>query len=66
MPIATSDSPEIRYGFYLGSLALGVTLISLRGSSVDLLHVLFGSLLAVHLPCARRKSLSKASITSGR
>ncbi|MCR0997491.1 metal ABC transporter permease [Serratia rubidaea] len=34
-------------GFYLGSLALGVTLVSLRGSSVDLLHVLFGSILAV-------------------
>lgn len=34
-------------GFYLGSLALGVTLISLRGSSVDLLHLLFGSILAV-------------------
>lgn len=34
-------------GFYLGSLALGVTLVSLKGSSVDLLHVLFGSLLAV-------------------
>lgn len=32
---------------YLGSLALGVTLVSLRGSSVDLLHVLFGSILAV-------------------
>jgi zinc/manganese transport system permease protein len=29
--------------FYLVSLALGVTLVSLRGSSVDLLHVLFGS-----------------------
>lgn len=37
-------------GFYLGSLALGVTLVSLRGSSVDLLHVLFGSLLAVDSP----------------
>nr|WP_276741580.1 metal ABC transporter permease [Pantoea septica] len=37
-------------GFYLGSLALGVTLVSLRGSSVDLLHVLFGSLLAVDKP----------------
>lgn len=37
-------------GFYLGSLALGVTLVSLRGSSVDLLHVLFGSLLAVDNP----------------
>ncbi|MDU4095049.1 MAG: metal ABC transporter permease, partial [Pantoea sp.] len=34
-------------GFYLGSLALGVTLVSLRGSNVDLLHLLFGSLLAV-------------------
>ncbi|HEY1845922.1 MAG TPA: metal ABC transporter permease [Buttiauxella sp.] len=34
-------------GFYLGSLALGVTLISLRGSSVDLLHLLFGSILAI-------------------
>ncbi|MGQ6016147.1 metal ABC transporter permease [Serratia sp. IR-2025] len=34
-------------GFYLGSLALGGTLVSLRGSSVDLLHVLFGSILAV-------------------
>ncbi|ATY92223.1 metal ABC transporter permease [Pectobacterium atrosepticum] len=34
-------------GFYLGSLALGVTLVSLRGSNIDLLHVLFGSILAV-------------------
>lgn len=34
-------------GFYLGSLALGVTLVSLRGSSMDLLHVLFGSILAI-------------------
>src|SRR5471032_3519609 len=34
-------------GFYLGSLALGVTLVSLRGSSVDLLHLLFGSILAI-------------------
>ncbi|MGD8107021.1 metal ABC transporter permease [Pantoea sp. FN0302] len=34
-------------GFYLGSLALGVVLVSLRGSGVDLLHLLFGSLLAV-------------------
>jgi zinc/manganese transport system permease protein len=33
--------------FYLISLALGVTLVSLRGSSVDLLHVLFGSVLAL-------------------
>lgn len=34
-------------GLYLGSLALGVTLVSLRGSNVDLLHLLFGSILAV-------------------
>ncbi len=34
-------------GFYLSSLALGVTLVSLRGSSIDLMHVLFGSILAV-------------------
>jgi len=39
-------------GFYLGSLALGVTLVSLRGSSVDLLHLLFGSILAVDTDAA--------------
>lgn len=33
--------------FYLISLAAGVLLISLRGSSVDLMHVLFGSVLAL-------------------
>ena len=33
--------------FYLLSLALGVTLVSVRGSNVDLLHVLFGSVLAL-------------------
>jgi zinc/manganese transport system permease protein len=33
--------------FYLISLALGVVLISLRGTSVDLLHVLFGNVLAL-------------------
>lgn len=33
--------------FYLVSLALGVTLVSLRGSNVDLLHVLFGSVLGL-------------------
>jgi zinc/manganese transport system permease protein len=33
--------------FYLISLALGVTLVSLRGSAVDLLHVLFGNVLAL-------------------
>lgn len=34
-------------GFYLTSLALGVLIVSLRGSPVDLLHILFGSILAV-------------------
>ena len=34
-------------GFYLTSLALGVMLVSLRGSALDLLHILFGSILAV-------------------
>jgi zinc/manganese transport system permease protein len=33
--------------FYLISLALGVTLVSLKGSNVDLLHVLFGNVLAL-------------------
>ncbi|MBM3534887.1 MAG: metal ABC transporter permease [Alphaproteobacteria bacterium] len=34
-------------GFYLIALALGVLLISTHGSPVDLMHVLFGSVLAV-------------------
>ncbi|MBZ9567073.1 MULTISPECIES: metal ABC transporter permease [Modicisalibacter] len=34
--------------FYLISLAAGVMLVSLGGSSVDLTHVLFGSILAVN------------------
>lgn len=33
--------------FYLISLALGVMLVSLRGSSIDLMHVLFGTVLAL-------------------
>jgi zinc/manganese transport system permease protein len=33
--------------FYLISLALGVVIVSLKGSNVDLLHVLFGSVLAL-------------------
>ena len=33
--------------FYLISLSAGVLIISMRGSSVDLLHVLFGSVLAL-------------------
>lgn len=35
-------------GFYLISLALGVLIVSLRGSNVDLLHVLFGTVLALN------------------
>ncbi len=34
--------------FYLSSLALGVLIVSLRGSNIDLLNVLFGSVLAVN------------------
>ncbi len=33
--------------FYLISLAAGVLIVSLRGSSVDLMHVLFGTVLAL-------------------
>jgi zinc/manganese transport system permease protein len=33
--------------FYLLSLALGVVIVSLRGSNTDLLHVLFGTVLAL-------------------
>lgn len=34
-------------GFYLASLALGVLLVSSHGSNLDLLHILFGTILAV-------------------
>jgi zinc/manganese transport system permease protein len=33
--------------FYLISLALGVTIVSLKGTNIDLLHVLFGNILAM-------------------
>jgi zinc/manganese transport system permease protein len=33
--------------FYLLSLAIGVLLVSKSGSNVDLMHILFGSVLAV-------------------
>jgi len=33
--------------FYLVSLALGVMIVSIKGSNVDLLHVLFGTVLAL-------------------
>ncbi len=34
--------------FYLISLAIGVLMVSLRGSSIDLMHVLFGTVLALN------------------
>lgn len=34
--------------FYLISLALGVLIVSLRGSAIDLMHVLFGTVLALN------------------
>lgn len=37
-------------GFYLASLAAGVLIVSLRGSNIDLLHVLFGTILAIDPP----------------
>jgi zinc/manganese transport system permease protein len=36
--------------FFLISLALGVTLVSVKGTNVDLMHFLFGSVLAVDNP----------------
>lgn len=36
-------------GFYLGFLAFGVVLISLQGCNIDLLHLLFGSILSVDM-----------------
>src|ERR1700754_594700 len=36
--------------FYLLSLALGVTIVSMKGTNIDLLHVLFGSVLALDDP----------------
>lgn len=35
-------------GFYLVSLALGVLLISLKGTNIDLMHILFGTVLALN------------------
>lgn len=34
-------------GSYLASLALGVMIVSMHGSNIDLLHVLFGTILAI-------------------
>lgn len=43
--------------FYLSSLAIGVVLVSKSGSSIDLLHLLFGSVLAVDLPALQLVAL---------
>lgn len=55
--------------FYLMSLSAGVLIISMRGSSVDLLHVLFGSVLALDdaalLLLASFASLSIVAIAIG-
>ncbi len=55
--------------FYLISLSAGVLIISMRGSSVDLLHVLFGSVLALDDPAllllASFASISIVAITIG-
>ena len=47
-------------GFYFISLALGVLIVSTHGTQVDLMHVLFGTVLAVD----RVSLLMVASITS--
>ena len=53
--------PEVSLAaFYLVSLALGVIIISARGSNVDLMHVLFGTVLAVDM----RNLLFIATISS--
>jgi len=45
---ATSLQEDASFAsFYLSSLALGVLIVSLRGSNIDLLHVLFGTILAI-------------------
>src|ERR1700759_4533404 len=36
--------------FYLASVALGVTIVSVKGTNIDLLHVLFGNILAMDDP----------------
>ena len=48
--------------FYLTCLAIGVILVSTNGSNIDLLHLLFGSVLAVDLPALRLVAAS-ASVT---
>jgi zinc/manganese transport system permease protein len=47
-------------GFYLIALALGAILISLKGNTVDLMHILFGDILSVSKPSV----IFMASITT--
>ncbi len=49
--------------FYLSSLAIGVVLVSKNGDSIDLLHLLFGSVLAVDV-AALTLIAAAASITA--
>lgn len=45
----TSQKEDASFAsFYLIALAIGVVIISMRGSSVDLMHVLFGNVLSVN------------------
>jgi zinc/manganese transport system permease protein len=60
---ATSQREDASFAaFYLIALALGVLLVSVHGSSVDLMHLLFGSILAVD-DAALRLVAGVASIT---
>ena len=54
--------------FYLISLALGVVLVSIHGSNVDLLRLLFGSILAIDAsrPHVRLKCAKAAGSTTSR
>ena len=48
---ATAEREDASFAaFYLIALAIGVLLVSTHGSSVDLMHLLFGSILAVDAP----------------
>src|SRR5258708_4939730 len=40
------ENPSLA-AFYLGLVALGVTIVSIKGTNIDLLHVLFGNILAM-------------------
>jgi zinc/manganese transport system permease protein len=60
---ATSQREDASFAaFYLIALALGVLLVSMHGSSVDLMHLLFGSVLAVD-DAALLLVVSVASVT---